>query len=56
MVKQITPDLTDEQKHVLFEAGTETPGTGELLHNDKTGMYTCANCGKDLLNGINIST
>ena len=47
-VKQINPDLTDEQKHVLFEAGTEVPGSGALLHNDKTGMYTCANCGKDL--------
>ncbi len=48
MTQQINPDLSDEQKHVLFEAGTEAPGTGALLHNDKTGMYTCANCGKDL--------
>lgn len=45
---QINPDLSDEQKHVLFEAGTERPGTGQYLNHDENGMYTCANCGKDL--------
>lgn len=44
----MNPDLTDAQKNVLFEGGTEAPGTGALLHNDKTGMYTCANCGAEL--------
>lgn len=48
MAQQINPNLTDEQKHVLFEAGTEAPGSGALLHTDKSGMYTCANCGQDL--------
>ncbi len=48
MAKQINPNLTDEQKRVLLEGGTEAPGSGELLHNDKTGMYTCANCGAEL--------
>jgi peptide-methionine (R)-S-oxide reductase len=37
--------LTPEQYHVLREKGTEYPGTGELLQNDKTGDYTCAACG-----------
>lgn len=37
--------LTPEQYHVLREQGTETPGTGTLLHNDETGEYTCAACG-----------
>ncbi len=37
--------LTPEQYHVLREKGTERPGTGELLQNDKTGDYTCAGCG-----------
>jgi peptide-methionine (R)-S-oxide reductase len=37
--------LTPEQYHVLREKGTEVPGTGELLHNEKTGEYTCAGCG-----------
>jgi peptide-methionine (R)-S-oxide reductase len=37
--------LTPEQYHVLREKGTEAPGSGKLLHNDKTGDYTCAACG-----------
>ena len=48
MVDQINADLTDDQKKVLFHGATEAPGTGALLHNDKTGMYTCANCGHEL--------
>ena len=40
--------LTPEQYHVLREKGTEVPGTGKLLHNDDTGMYTCAACGTEL--------
>jgi peptide-methionine (R)-S-oxide reductase len=43
-VDQINNDLSDEQKDVLFKGATEAPGSGELLHNKKTGMYTCANC------------
>lgn len=38
--------LTPEQYHILRERGTEAPGTGALLHNDKTGDYTCAACGQ----------
>jgi peptide-methionine (R)-S-oxide reductase len=37
--------LTPEQYHVLREKGTEAPGTGKLLHNKKSGDYTCAACG-----------
>lgn len=36
--------LTPEQYHVLREKGTEAPGSGALLHNDKTGQYRCAAC------------
>ncbi|HEX4774526.1 MAG TPA: peptide-methionine (R)-S-oxide reductase MsrB [Candidatus Saccharimonadales bacterium] len=38
--------LTPEQYHVLRQKGTEAPGTGALLHNDKTGDYMCAACGQ----------
>jgi peptide-methionine (R)-S-oxide reductase len=37
--------LTPEQFAVLRQKATEAPFTGKLLHNDKTGMYTCAACG-----------
>jgi peptide-methionine (R)-S-oxide reductase len=37
--------FTHDQYHILRENGTEAPGTGALLHNDKTGEYGCAACG-----------
>jgi len=36
--------LTPEQYHLLREGGTEAPGSGALLQNDKTGDYMCAAC------------
>jgi peptide-methionine (R)-S-oxide reductase len=47
-VKQINPNLTEEQKEVLFDKATETPFTGQFLENKEAGMYTCANCDKTL--------
>jgi peptide-methionine (R)-S-oxide reductase len=38
--------LTPEQYHILREKGTEAPGTGKLLHNRKSGEYTCGACGQ----------
>lgn len=38
--------LTPEQYRVLRQKGTEYPGSGELLHNAKTGEYHCAACGR----------
>ena len=40
--------LTPEQYHVLRKKGTEPAGTGKLLHNKETGMYTCSGCGAQL--------
>ncbi len=40
--------LTPQQYMVLREKGTEMPFTGELLHNNGTGRYTCAGCGAEL--------
>ncbi len=41
----MNPELSDEQKRVLFDQGTEAPGTGKFLNHSETGEYTCANCG-----------
>lgn len=40
--------LTPEQYRILREKGTESPFTGELLHNKGNGMYACAACGAEL--------
>lgn len=42
---QQNQNLTPEQKKVLFEKATEAPFSGAYLHNEKTGVYMCANCG-----------
>lgn len=39
------PNLTDEQKAVLFDKATEAPFTGKLLHVTEAGDFACANCG-----------
>ena len=40
--------LTPEQYHILRQKGTETPFTGQFLHNEDSGMYTCGACGTPL--------
>lgn len=40
--------LTGEEFHILREAGTERAHTGDLLDNDRRGIYYCAGCGAPL--------
>ncbi|MGI9553071.1 MAG: peptide-methionine (R)-S-oxide reductase MsrB [Aurantibacter sp.] len=40
--------LTDMQYYILRKAGTENPGSSELLDNKKEGVYVCAGCGTEL--------
>ena len=47
MIKK-NPNLTAEQKLVMFEDGTEPPGTSELNNEKRNGSYHCANCGVKL--------
>ena len=44
----INPDLTNEQKIIMFEEGTERAGTSELNYEKRKGTYHCANCGVKL--------
>ena len=51
MVKK-NSNLTAEQKLVMFEDGTEPPGTSELNNEKREGSYHCANCGIKLFNSL----
>lgn len=41
---QPNPNLSDEQKQVLFKKATEAPYSGQLLEENRDGNYVCANC------------
>ena len=43
-------NLTAEQKLVLFEEGTEPPGSSEWNQEKREGVYHCANCDLKLFN------
>lgn len=45
--------LTPEQYQILRQKGTEPPGSGKLLHNKDSGVYTCAACGNELFHSKN---
>ncbi len=54
MVKRIKTEeewrqsLGPEKYQVLRLGGTERPFSGNLLHNEEDGIYTCAGCGARL--------
>lgn len=41
-------ELSREEYQVLRQAGTERPGTGELLGETREGVYSCRACGNEL--------
>ena len=45
---QINNNLTEEEKRVMFEKGTEAPFTGKYLQSKESGVYVCKNCGTEL--------
>ena len=46
--KIINKKLSEEQKKIMFNEGTERPFTSDLLKEDRKGFYHCANCGAKL--------
>ena len=46
--KLFNEDLTDEQKNIMFNEGTERPFSSELNNEKRKGFYHCANCGAKL--------
>ncbi len=43
-------NLTEEEKYVILEKGTEMPFTGEYINNKETGVYVCKQCNAPLYN------
>lgn len=46
--EQWRAELDPAEYQVLRQAGTERPGTGELLDEDRVGLYSCRACGAEL--------
>jgi len=46
--KIINPDLSDEQKNIMFNEATERPYSSPLNHEKRNGFFHCANCGAKL--------
>ena len=46
--KSIAENLTEQERHVLLEHGTEAAFCGVFLDNHKDGIYTCRFCGLPL--------
>jgi peptide-methionine (R)-S-oxide reductase len=49
--QRLVADLTDEERHVLLEHGTEAPFCGVFLDEKREGLYTCRLCGLPLFRG-----
>ena len=46
--KIINPNLTNEQKKIMFDESTERPFTSALNYEKRIGFFHCANCGAKL--------
>ena len=45
--------LTDEEKRIIIDKGTEAPFTGQYVNNKATGVYVCKQCENPLYNSKN---
>lgn len=43
-------NLTDEEKRVIINKGTEYPFSGKFYENKESGIYTCRQCNAKLFN------
>ncbi|HEU0310275.1 MAG TPA: peptide-methionine (R)-S-oxide reductase MsrB [Sphingomicrobium sp.] len=52
-LKQLAADLSDEEREVLLDHGTEAPFCGVFLHEKREGLYCCRLCGLPLFTAGN---
>ena len=50
-LRDLAADLSDDERHVLLEHGTEAPFCGVFLDEKREGLYTCRLCGLPLFKG-----
>ena len=50
-LRDLAADLSDEERHVLLEHGTEASFCGIFLDEKREGVYTCRLCGLPLFKG-----
>jgi peptide-methionine (R)-S-oxide reductase len=50
-LRLLTAELSDEERHVLLDHGTEAPFCGVFLTEKRPGVYTCRLCGLPLFKG-----
>ena len=48
---ELETDLTEQERHVLLEHGTEAPFCGVFLDEKREGLFTCRLCGLPLFKG-----
>src|SRR5690554_7743222 len=46
--QELKARLSDHEYSVMFESGTERPGSSPLLQEERDGTFTCAACGEAL--------
>ena len=49
--RRLESDLSDEERNVLLEHGTEAPFCGIFLDEKRAGVFTCRLCGLPLFHG-----
>ena len=47
-LQKLVADLSDDERHVLLQHGTEAPFCGVFLQEKRAGVYTCRLCGLPL--------
>ena len=47
----LVANLSDEERHVLLDHGTEAPFCGVFLEEKRPGVFTCRLCGLPLFHG-----